>query len=110
MNETHDILSAPLKLERAQSLQKEIEKLLVFQNKAGVKCFHNEMRVLYEILSKGPLPSLDIMRMTGRSISAHNDDIKRLTMLGLIESRICQIDKRRKLYDLTDKARELLEI
>jgi DNA-binding MarR family transcriptional regulator len=68
------------------------------------------MRVLYEILSKGPLPSLDIMRMTGRSISAHNDDIKRLTMLGLIESRICQIDKRRKLYDLTDKARELLEI
>jgi DNA-binding MarR family transcriptional regulator len=110
LNETHDILSAPLKLERAQSLQKEIEKLLVFQNKAGVKCFHNEMRVLYEILSKGPLPSLDIMRMTGRSISAHNDDIKRLTMLGLIESRICQIDKRRKLYDLTDKARELLEI
>jgi len=48
--------------------------------------------------------------MTGRSISAHNDDIKRLMMLGLIESRVCQIDKRHKLYDLTDKAREPLEI
>jgi DNA-binding MarR family transcriptional regulator len=48
--------------------------------------------------------------MTGRSISAHNDDVKRLVMLGLIESRVCQLDKRRKLYDLTDKARQLLEV
>lgn len=90
-------------------MQKEIEKLLVFQSKTGIKCFHNEMRIIYEILSNGPLPSLDIMKITGRSISAHNDDIKRLMMLGLIDSKVCEIDKRRKLYDVTDKARQLLK-
>ncbi len=90
-------------------MQKEIEKLLVFQSKTGIKCFHNEMRIIYEILSSGPLPSLDIMKITGRSISAHNDDIKRLMMLGLIDSKVCELDKRRKLYDVTDKARQLLE-
>jgi DNA-binding MarR family transcriptional regulator len=67
------------------------------------------MRIIYEILSNGPLPSLDIMKITGRSISAHNDDIKRLMMLGLIDSKVCELDKRRKLYDVTDKARQLLK-
>lgn len=90
-------------------MQKEIEKILAFQNKSGVKCFHNEMRIIYEILANGPMPSLDIMKITGRSISAHNDDVKRLMVLGLIDSKVCEIDKRRKLYDITDKARQLLE-
>lgn len=67
------------------------------------------MRIIYEILSNGPLRSLDIVKITGRSISAHNDDIKRLMMLGLIDSKVCEIDKRRKLYDVTDKARQLLK-
>jgi len=62
----------------------KIEILYEIENKKKIKCLHNEVKIIYELLKHGPTSSLAIMRKTNRSISAHNSDLKRLMALGAI--------------------------
>lgn len=79
-----------------------LDKIIKFQSDTNVKCLHNEIRIVYELATNGPLPSLEIMRRTGRSISAHNIDIKRLLETNVLSAKQCDIDKRKKLFDISD--------
>jgi DNA-binding MarR family transcriptional regulator len=82
-----------------------LDKIIKFQSETNVKCLHNEVRIIYELATHGPLPSLEIMRRTGRSISAHNIDIKRLLEANILSSKQCEIDKRKKLFDISDNVK-----
>ncbi len=81
----------------------EIKKILIFQDSTNIKCLHNELIIIKEILENGPLPSLDLMRKTGRSISGHNQDLKRLVDIGALNVRISECDKRKRIYDISEK-------
>lgn len=83
-------------------MNKEVLKLIKIQEKTKIKVFHNELMIVHYLLTHGPAASMDILRETGRSVSAHNDDIKRLMQLGIIKYSVCSIDKRRRLYELTE--------
>jgi predicted transcriptional regulator len=63
----------------------EIKKIFYFQKSTNIKCLHNEIRIIKEILENGPIASLDLMKKTGRSISGHNQDLKRLLDIGALE-------------------------
>lgn len=83
----------------------EIRKILDFQNKTNIKCLHNEIRIINEILKDGPLPSLDLMKRTGRSISGHNQDLKRLLDIEALTLKCSKADKRKRIYDVSDDLR-----
>ena len=78
----------------------KIEILYEIENKKKIKCLHNEVKIIYELLKHGPTSSLAIMRKTNRSISAHNSDLKRLMALGAIRQVDHDGDGRMKLYDV----------
>lgn len=80
----------------------EISKILKFQESTNIRCLHNEIRIIKEILENGPLASLELMKKTGRSISGHNEDLKRLVDIGALEVKISKIDKRKRIYDLSE--------
>lgn len=80
----------------------EIRKILDFQNSTNIKCLHNELRIIKEILENGPLPSLDLMKKTGRSISGHNQDLKRLLDIEVLKMKNSKSDKRKRIYDISD--------
>jgi DNA-binding MarR family transcriptional regulator len=84
----------------------EIKKILIFQKSTSIKCLHNEIRIIKEILENGPLASLELMKKTGRSISGHNQDLKRLIDIGALEIKSSEKDKRKRLYDLSEKLRK----
>lgn len=86
----------------------EITKILKFQDKTNVKRLHNEVRIIKEILENGPLPSLEIMKKTGRSISGHNQDLKRLVDIDALSVSSSDIDKRKKIYDISKELKLLL--
>jgi hypothetical protein len=83
----------------------EITKILDFQNSTNIKCLHNEIRIIKEILENGPLPSLDLMKKTGRSISGHNQDLKRLLDIEALTIKSSDLDKRKRIYDISDNLR-----
>ena len=83
----------------------EIKKILNFQDSTNIKCLHNELIIITEILENGPLPSLDLMKRTGRSISGHNQDLKRLVDIGALTVEISEFDKRKRMYDLSENLR-----
>ena len=83
----------------------EITKILYFQNSTNIKCLHNEIRIKKEILENGPLPSLDLMKKTGRSISGHNQDLKRLLDIEALTIKSSDLDKRKRIYDISDNLR-----
>jgi predicted transcriptional regulator len=78
----------------------KIDVLFELENKKKIKCLHNELKIIYELLKNGPTSSLAIMRKTNRSISAHNSDLKRLMALGAIRQVDHDGDGRMKLYDV----------
>ncbi|WP_395628677.1 hypothetical protein [Sphingorhabdus sp.] len=80
----------------------EITKIFNFQSSTKIKCLHNEIIMIKEILENGPLPSLDLMKKTGRSISGHNQDLKRLLDIGAINVQISEFDKRKRIYDISE--------
>lgn len=80
----------------------EITKIFNFQNLTKIRCLHNEIIIIKEILENGPLPSLDLMKKTGRSISGHNQDLKRLVDIGAINVQISECDKRKRIYDISE--------
>lgn len=80
----------------------EIGKIFDFQNSTNIKCLHNEIIIIQKILENGPLPSLDLMRKTGRSISGHTEDLKRLVDIGALTVEISEFDKRKRIYDISD--------
>jgi predicted transcriptional regulator len=84
------------------SMIDEISKILKFQESTNIRCLHNEIRIIKEILENGPLASLELMKKTGRSISGHNEDLKRLVDIGALEVKISKIDKRKRIYDLSE--------
>jgi predicted transcriptional regulator len=85
----------------------EITKIFNLQISTKIRCLHNEIIIIKEILENGPLPSLDLMKKTGRSISGHNQDLKRLLDIGAINVQVSECDKRKRIYyiseDLIDK-------
>lgn len=87
----------------AESLD-EIEKTF------GVKCLHNEIKVILYLNKFGPSPSLSIQQFLNRSISGHNSDFKRLRSLGLIDYYVGKEDKRERFYFLTDRGKDLFSI
>jgi len=80
----------------------EIKKIFYFQNLTKIKCLHNEVIIIKEIMENGPLPSLDLMKKTGRSISGHNQDLKRLVDIGALNMRISDCDKRKRIYEISE--------
>lgn len=86
----------------------EIKNLLLFQNQTQVKCLHNEIRIVTEILENGPLASLELMKRTGRSISGHNHDLKRLVDIGGLIVKISEDDKRKRMYDVSENIKIFL--
>jgi predicted transcriptional regulator len=80
----------------------EITKIFNFQNSTKIRCLHNEVIIIKEILENGPLPSLDLMKKTGRSISGHNQDLKRLLDIGALTMQISECDKRKRIYDISE--------
>lgn len=40
----------------------EITKIFNFQNSTKIRCLHNEVIIIKEILENGPLPSLDLIK------------------------------------------------
>jgi DNA-binding MarR family transcriptional regulator len=83
----------------------EIKKIFNFQKSTNIKCLHNEIRIIKEILENGPIASLDLMKKTGRSISGHNQDLKRLLDIGALEIKMSENDKRKRIYDLSENLR-----
>jgi hypothetical protein len=79
-----------------------LDKIIKFQSGTNIKCLHNEIRIIYELAAYGPLPSFEIMRRTGRSMSAHNVDIQKLLQTNALFAKQCDTDKRKKLFDLSD--------
>lgn len=75
----------------------------------GVKCLHNEIKILNALAEAEGSPSLQIMCKTGRSISGHNADIKRLLSLGFITVEKGVEDKRQRIYYLTDEGRKIVD-
>ena len=71
----------------------------------NIKCLHNELRIIKEILENGPIASLELMNKTGRSISGHNNDLKRLIDIGALDLKILENDKRKRIYDISDDIR-----
>lgn len=53
-------------------------------------------------MENGPIASLELMNKTGRSISGHNNDLKRLIDIGALDLKILQNDKRKRIYDISD--------
>ena len=88
---------------------KIIDFLSHIEKEFGVKCVHNEIKIISLIAKKNKVPSLEILHETGRSISAHNSDLKRLSALGLIETSNGEFDKRQRLYSLTSYGHNLIE-
>ncbi len=84
-----------------------IQKIIEFQKKSQVKCLHNELRIIYEISVSGPLESMEILKRTGRSISGHNEDIKRLLQIGALRLTNISTDKRKRIYELTELIKNL---
>jgi hypothetical protein len=80
----------------------EIKKIFYFQNLTKIKCLHNEVIIIKEIMENGPLPSLDLMKKTGRSISGHNQDLKRLVDIGALNMRMSDCDKRKRIYEISE--------
>ncbi len=72
------------------------------------KCIHNEFRIIFLLYLKGELPSLTLMNLTQSSISGHNQDLKRLTALGIVERFECERDGRVRKYRLSDELRMLI--
>lgn len=83
----------------------EIKKIFNFQKSTSIKCLHNEIRIIKEILENGPIASLDLMKKTGRSISGHNHDLKRLVDIGALEIKTSEDDKRKRIYDISESLR-----
>ena len=48
------------------------------ERRLGIKAVHNELRIVALLFAAGELRSQDIMRHTGRSLSGHNADLRRL--------------------------------
>jgi predicted transcriptional regulator len=94
-------------MQEIQVMLDDIENLLKLENKKKIKCLHNEVKIIYALLKNGPTSSLAIMRLTNRSISAHNSDLKRLVALGAIRQVDHDGDGRVKLYDVN---REYLKL
>ena len=86
-----------------------LDKIIKFQSDTNIKCLHNEVRIIYELATNGPLPSLEIMRRTGRSISAHNVDIQKLLQTNVLFAKQCDTDKRKKLFDLSDDVKSYFQ-
>ncbi len=86
----------------------EIGKIFDFQNSTNIKCLHNEIIIIQKILEHGPLPSLDLMRKTGRSISGHTEDLKRLVDIGALTVEISEFDKRKRIYEISKNIKEKL--
>jgi predicted transcriptional regulator len=83
----------------------ELTKILNFQRSTNIKCLHNELRIIKEILENGPIASLELMNKTGRSISSHNNDLKRLIDIGALEIKTSEGDKRKRIYDISGSLR-----
>jgi predicted transcriptional regulator len=83
----------------------ELTKILNFQRSTNIKCLHNELRIIKEILENGPIASLELMNKTGRSISSHNNDLKRLLDIGALEIKTSEVDKRKRIYDISESLR-----
>ncbi len=79
------------------------------ESKLKVKCIHNEFRIIFLLYAKGELPSLSLMYLTQRSISGHNQDLKRLTALGIVERFECESDGRVRKYRLSNDVRMMME-
>lgn len=88
----------------------EITKIFNLQISTKIRCLHNEIIIIKEILENGPLPSLDLMKKTGRSISGHNQDLKRLLDIGAINVQISECDKRKRIYDISEDLIDKLSI
>ncbi len=88
----------------------EIGKIFDFQNSTNIKCLHNEIIIIQKILENGPLPSLDLMKKTGRSISGHTEDLKRLVDIGALNVSISEFDKRKRIYEISKNIKEKLII
>ena len=83
----------------------ELTKILNFERSTNIKCLHNELRIIKEILDNGPIASLELMNKTGRSISSHNNDLKRLIDIGALDLKISENDKRKRIYDISHNVR-----
>lgn len=80
----------------------EMGKKFDFQKSTNIKCLHNQFVIIKEILENGPIASLDLMKKTGRSISGHNQDLKRLLDIGALTVKISDNDKRKRIYDVSE--------
>lgn len=86
----------------------QYKHLLSIERQLKIRCLHNEARIIGELCVNGPMPSLEIMKKTGRSISGHTNDLNKLVSLGIIASKADDSDGRVKMYYLCDHVRELL--
>ena len=66
------------------------------------RCRDRSGTLAKSLAKNGPLPSLEIMRRAGRSIAAHNVDLKRLLEANILTAKQCDIDRRKKLFDISD--------
>ena len=92
-----------------ETFYESLKLITDFETATRVRAIHNELRILRVLLESGPLPSLRIMAATGRSISGHNADMKRLLTLGHIELLPDPVDRRQKIYGLSRKMRDFIE-
>ena len=87
----------------------ELQILLHIESGYKIKTLHNEFKIIYYLMQNEKLSSLDLLRKTGRSISGHNNDLRRLTSLKVIEHATSEDDKRVKFYSLTPKFKKLFK-
>jgi DNA-binding MarR family transcriptional regulator len=86
----------------------EVEQLIKIQSETKIKVFQGEILIAYELLKNGPMSSMDLMAKSRRSVSAYNEDLKRLVQLNVITFKYCENDKRKKIYNLTKDFRDLI--
>lgn len=80
---------------------REINLLIDIEKKFYIKTIHNKFKIIKVISENKEIASMEICKITGRSISAHNADLKRLSQLGLITSSCSDNDKRKRIYSLS---------
>jgi DNA-binding MarR family transcriptional regulator len=89
-------------------MEQIIRALERLEQTCGIRTIHNELRIVSLLYRERELPSLELHARTKRSLSGHNNDLRRLVEIGVLEVTGDESDLRRRLYRLTHKARLLV--
>lgn len=79
--------------------------LTAIERDFGVRCLHNEFKIIALLHEHQYISYTDLLKLTGRSHAGHSLDLKSLHDAGLIIKTTPENDKRGILYSLSERTR-----